>query len=88
MLATTPDTDLRDGDQAVKFASRAVELTGGDSCNELDTLAAAYAEAGRLDEAITTAERALAIAQRTGPVELATQLAERLRQLKVRRRSP
>ncbi len=88
LLATTPDADLRDGAQAVKFAERAVELTGGDSCNELDTLAAAYAEAGRLDEAITTAERALAIATRTGPAELVTQLAERLEQLRARRRSP
>ena len=88
MLATTPGADLRDGAQAVKFGERAVELTGGDSCNELDTLAAAYAEAGRYDEAITTAERALAIAKRTGPAELATQLADRLEQLRARRRYP
>jgi len=88
LLATTPETELRDGAEAVKFATKAVELTGGDSCNELDTLAAAYAEAGRYDEAITTAERALAIAKRTGPPELATQLAERLKQLKAQPRSP
>lgn len=88
MLATTPEPDLRNGAEAVEFAERAVELTGGDSCNELDTLAAAYAEAGRYDEAIATAERALAIAKRTGPSELAAQLADTLRQLKSRRPFP
>ena len=88
MLATAPDPDLRNGAEAVEFARRAVELTGGDSCNELDTLAAAYAEAGRYDEAITTAERALEIARRTGNGDLVTQLTDRLRQLKSRRPSP
>ena len=80
MLATAPDPDLRNGAEAVEFAARAVELTGGDSCNELDTLAAAYAEAGRFDEAIATAERALEIARRTGNGDLVTQLTDRLRQ--------
>ncbi len=88
MLATTPDAELRDGAAAVTFAERAVELTGGESYNELDTLAAAYAEAGRYDEAIATAERALAIAKRAGRDDLVSQLTDRLHQLKSRRPSP
>lgn len=84
LLATCPEPALRNGDEAVKLARHAAELAGDNNCNELDTLAAAFAEAGRFDEAIATAERALEIAKRTGPAELETQIAERLRQLRTR----
>ena len=76
-LATCPVTDLRDGERAVRLAEYASGLMGGESCLELDTLAAAYAEAGRFDEAIATAEHALAIASQSDPA-LAAQFAPRL----------
>ena len=44
------------------FAERAASLTGRQQPAVLDTLAAAYAEAGRFPEAVETARRALAIA--------------------------
>ncbi len=44
--ATCPDSRYRDGKQAVESATRACELTGWKSPDELDTLAAAYAESG------------------------------------------
>ena len=77
-LATSVDAELRNGREAVTLAKRAVELTGGQGHNELDTLAAAYARAGRFDDAVATAERALEIARRGEQDELASQIAARL----------
>jgi tetratricopeptide (TPR) repeat protein len=59
LLATCPDNSLRNGNKAVELAQQAVQLSGGNSPEILDTLAAAYAEAGRYPEAIETAQRAL-----------------------------
>ena len=57
LLATSPEASLRDGARAVELAQRAVRLTGGREPDALDTLAAAYAEAGRFAEAVETAEQ-------------------------------
>jgi spermidine synthase len=43
----------------VELAQQAERLGGGESPQILDTLAAAYAEAGRFGEAVETARRAL-----------------------------
>jgi tetratricopeptide (TPR) repeat protein len=59
LLATCPDKSVRNGNKAVALAQQAVQLSGGNSPEILDTLAAAYAEAGRFPEAIETAQRAL-----------------------------
>ncbi len=59
LLATCPDGSLRDGKKAVALAQQAVQLSGGNAPEILDTLAATYAEAGRFPEAIATAQRAL-----------------------------
>lgn len=59
MLATCPDASLRNGPKAVAVAQRAVQLSAGTSPQILDTLAAAYAEAGQFPEAIETARQAL-----------------------------
>jgi choline-sulfatase len=77
-LATAPDPDLRDGEEAVRLAQRASTLMGDESYNELDTLAAAYAEIGRFDDAVLTAERALAVASQTNDPDLITQISARL----------
>jgi len=61
ILATHPRAALRDSSEAVRIARRAAELSdaGGDAA-VLDALAAAYASAGRFEDAVATAERALA----------------------------
>ncbi|MGA2243247.1 MAG: tetratricopeptide repeat protein [Verrucomicrobiota bacterium] len=66
LLATSPDARIRDGVQAVKYAGRACELTHYGVTLLVGTLAAAYAEAGRYDNAITAAEKACALALATG----------------------
>jgi len=58
-LATSPHASLRDGVTAVSFAERAVAATNRRNAAYLDTLAAAYAEAGQYDKATTTAMEAI-----------------------------
>jgi tetratricopeptide (TPR) repeat protein len=83
LLATCPDASVRDGAQAVKYAERVCELTDYKQTILIGTLAAAYAEAGRFDEAIATAEKACALASESGDQNLLKrnqELLERYRQ--------
>ncbi len=66
LLATCPDDRIRNGAQAVQYAERACELTQDKQPMMLGTLAAAYAEAGRFDEAVATAQKACALATQQG----------------------
>jgi tetratricopeptide (TPR) repeat protein len=70
LLATSPDAYIRDGVQAVKYAGRACELTHYGVTPLVGTLAAAYAEAGRYDDAITAAQKACALATAAGEQDL------------------
>ncbi len=77
ILATSPDDELRNGAEAVRLAERACELTQYHEPLFIGTLAAAYAEAGRFPEAVTTAEKAEQLATSAG----LTAVAEKNRQL-------
>jgi tetratricopeptide (TPR) repeat protein len=63
LLSTYPDAAVRDGIEAVRFASDAVRLSTPKSAHVLETLAAAYAEAGRFSDALATAQEALQTAR-------------------------
>ncbi len=58
ILAASPYPEFRNGAEAVKLAARACELDHGRQPMFLGTLAAAYAEAGRFDEAQAAAQQA------------------------------
>lgn len=75
VLATYPDDGLRDGREAVRLAARARQLSHGKDASILRTLAAAYAESGQFDQAVTTAEQAREIAAVQGNPTLADILA-------------
>ena len=59
ILATNKDIKLRDPKEAIKLATRGCELTKYQEADLLDTLAAAYASAGKFTEALYYAEKAL-----------------------------
>jgi Flp pilus assembly protein TadD len=78
ILATCPEARVRDGKQAVALAERAAALVKGDDPVILDTLAAAYAEAGRFREAEEAGRRALSCARREGDPGMAQAIEARL----------
>ena len=76
ILATCPDKRYRNATQAIELAQKAVELSP--EANFLDTLAAAYAEAGRFPDAISTQKRAIALLKRRGKTDELVEYSERL----------
>jgi tetratricopeptide (TPR) repeat protein len=78
VLATSPDAAIRDGAEALAFAVRALELSGGKDAQVLDTLAAAYAEKGQFADAVLTARRAQARATQENQPELARDIGVRI----------
>ena len=75
VLATSPDAAVRNGAEAVTLALRAMQVTAGKDAAVLNTLAAAYAEAGRFEAAVLTARRALLVASPTQAAEIRRQTA-------------
>lgn len=52
LLATTSDDSLRNGAKALKYATRACELTDWKNATDIETFAAACAETGDYDQAV------------------------------------
>jgi spermidine synthase len=65
IMATDPDDKLHNAPQAVACAERATKIVEGRNVTILDTLAAAYAAAGRYDEAVAVAGKAIELANLT-----------------------
>jgi protein O-mannosyl-transferase len=78
LLATCEEAQLRNGPEAVRLAEQTCRQTGNRHPVALDTLAAAYAEAGRFSEAIQTAKQAVALARTGGEEALARDAEQRL----------
>ena len=66
LRATAPEDSVRNVSQAVALAERAAGLSNRRNFIVMDTLAAAYATAGRFDDAIDAANTAVALAQADG----------------------
>jgi lipopolysaccharide biosynthesis regulator YciM len=63
LLATSPDSSVRNGKEAVEFARQAREIDQGQHVNITDTLACALAENGEFAEAISLETLAIKIAE-------------------------
>ncbi len=79
ILGQCPDRSLRDGAEAVAAARRADDLANHRRPDCLQVLAAAYAEAGQLDEAIAAAQKALNLAATAKLPALENILREQIR---------
>jgi Flp pilus assembly protein TadD len=78
ILATDEDPALRNPEEAVSLAEDAVRGTERKNPEILDTLALAYAAAGRRDEAVATARNAVAVARAQQRDDLIPSLEERV----------
>ena len=78
IFATHKETKFRNREEAIRLAERACELTKYEKPDLLDTLAAAYAAAGRFADAVATAEKALNLARSSQQKELIRQIQNRL----------
>jgi protein O-mannosyl-transferase len=77
VLATDPAAPLQDPTEPLQLAMRALALSGTNDVRVLDTLGAAYAQAGRFIEASATARQAAALAAAQGQAELGKQIGQR-----------
>jgi protein O-mannosyl-transferase len=78
LLATMDNSSAQNTNKAIYYANRACTLTAYNNSDYLDTLAAAYAAAGKFNDAITTAEKALSIAKTTGRENTVLEIRKRL----------
>ncbi len=85
VLASTTQDQLRDGSRAVALGEKACQLTGFQDAACLGTLAAAYAETGRFEEASRMAEAAIDLANKTGQQDVAARNSRLLELYRVRK---
>jgi tetratricopeptide (TPR) repeat protein len=78
LLASREAAQGGDPTRAVQLAQRARQLGGQENAHCLDTLAAAYAAAGRFADAVLAAERAAELAESSGQAALAKKIRLRL----------
>jgi cytochrome c-type biogenesis protein CcmH/NrfG len=64
-LATCAESKYRNGQRAVELAEKSVRT--GRNANNLDTLATAYAETGRFDDAVKTQQEVIKVAPKNHP---------------------
>ncbi|MHC5157030.1 MAG: tetratricopeptide repeat protein, partial [Planctomycetota bacterium] len=85
-LATAADPALRDPEEAVHLAEKAYALMGHENATIFDTLSVAYASAGRFDEAVSTAAKALELARAAGNATLEQKVKGRIKLFKAGQR--
>jgi hypothetical protein len=79
LMATAPEASVRNAPQAIQIGERLAELTTRKEPKPLDTLAAAYADAGRFDEAVATAREARTLAGALNQSNLVQAISIRLK---------
>jgi len=84
LLATAPDARLRNGPRAVQLAEDAAQRTERRDASVLNSLAAAYAEVGRYEDAAAVAAEAIEVAPFNGQAALRDPLTARLARYRAR----
>ncbi len=79
LAATDDQASAEMATQAVEFAARAIELTGGRDPAVLGTWAAAQAAVGEFTGAVATAQIAAELADGQGDEKLARRLRDRIK---------
>ncbi len=79
ILATNEDAQVRDGKRAVEVAKRICETTQYKDYRFFSTLAAAYAESGDFDNAVTITNKAIEMATAKGDEKTIASMNERLK---------
>ncbi len=77
ILATCPDDKYRNGEKALQYAKKAVAIKR--EVISLGTLAAAYAEAGKFGEAVTTQGEVIELLRNDNKPEMLTEYLKRLK---------
>ncbi|MHC5085000.1 MAG: sulfatase-like hydrolase/transferase [Planctomycetota bacterium] len=75
--ATSRNGQLRKPQEALKLAQRAAKAADYKTAEVLDTLAVAYAATGDFEQAVTEADKAIALAESAGEAALAQRIARR-----------
>ncbi|MHC5122747.1 MAG: hypothetical protein ACYSOR_00920, partial [Planctomycetota bacterium] len=75
--ATSRNGQLRKPQEALKLAQRAAKAADYKTAEVLDTLAVAYAATGDFAQAVTEADKAIALAESAGEAALAQRIARR-----------
>ncbi len=78
ILATHPQDSLRNGKEAVRWATQVCQQTNHKQPSFLDTLACAYAENGEFDKAIDTAEVAIQLFNQSKKTDAAARIQARI----------
>jgi len=84
LLATCPDDKYRDGNKAIEFAQKALEIEPNNHLI-LDTLAAAYDEVGRFEDAVKTQEKAIELLSEKDKDKYLSEFTEHLNFYKARK---
>jgi Tfp pilus assembly protein PilF len=79
ILSGCNNDKFRNGQKAIQLAEKLCQITQYDEPLAMDALAAAYAENGRYDEAVSIAQKALKQALKKGPEKLIHGLKQRLK---------
>ena len=84
-LATNPDAEHRDGNEALRIAKQITQGEAGRRPDYLDTLACAHAESGDFASAVRVGEQALALLEAAGNPELIEESKTHLEQFRAGR---